>query len=1164
MSAHLQCGCGPSKTPCSCCDGITALTPVPVANRPGLGALAYRVGTHATFLETMLARLSSLFIDVRTDNFDEHNQPIIRRVYPLNNLLTREKDDPSIALLDAWAMVADVLTFYQERIANEGYLRTATERRSVIELAREVGYRLRPGVAASVYLALTVEKNEQIVIEPYEVRAQSVPGPGELPQSFENIEKIDARGRWNKLVPRLTQPQDTKKLTKSAQDGSAGKLYLKGISTGLNQGDPLLVIINKAPLLFRIIEVNADAATNRTQVVVKPWAAPPPPVSTPAALNDLVVAFENPGAARSHLNALSTELEAGRSDANLADFIERETLPGLQRVAARRNISNALRERVRVMSENLGGAITALRESAANTAGTESATSDTEIGEPESAKLALTVNTTTTEAEDTDKEDEDKAQRSVVKGLTKPASVPPPNASRLGRKADVAFAAHSDLGIQALGVFQPSLLALLPVAIGNVSVKQPTPPQVYAFRVKAPLFGHNAPLHSQVTEIDRTTTDPKRSKVDFSEWTVAEVRETEEFLPPDGTPTTDQSELCNVVYLDGGFDKIQAESFVVVDTGAINPDSLRALELVRSPLLIARAAKTATLSRGAYGLSGKATRIELAALSGTGKAPWLRITNNDSKTGEFQVIRRTVVYAQAELLALTEEPIEEDVCPPKPPPPPKPISVSARDGGSTTRPVEAGSDTTELSIQAIVLDGVYSELKSGRWVIVEGERTDVLDGDGNPVAGVKGTELAMLAEVVHDYDSGIAGDTAHTRIKLAANLQYCYARDKLTIYGNVVKATHGETRKETLGSGDGSKPLQQFALKQPPLTYVSAPTPSGVESTLKVFVNDVEWHEAESLFGLQPPDRRFVTTRSDAEVTTAIFGNGKQGARLPTGAENIRAQYRQGIGKAGNVGEGKITLLASRPLSVKEVINPRRASGGADPETRDQARKNAPLAVLALDRLVSTSDYADFARTFGGVGKAYSVRLSDGIRELVHVTIAGAGDAPIEEDSELLRNLRLALNQFGDPALPVSVAVRELLLLVISARVRLLPDYVWEKVAPKIRAKLLEKLSFEARELGQDVFLSEVISSMQSVPGVNYIDVDALGGIAERNADGNVRTPNELIAAAQSIVNAGTPAQRVRVNLPELPRIGTDRIRPAQLAYLAPEVPDTLILNLIE
>ena len=141
------------------------------------------------------------------------------------------------------------------------------------------------------------------------------------------------------------------------------------------------------------------------------------------------------------------------------------------------------------------------------------------------------------------------------------------------------------------------------------------------------------------------------------------------------------------------------------------------------------------------------------------------------------------------------------------------------------------------------------------------------------------------------------------------------------------------------------------------------------------------------------------------------------------------------------------------------MINPQRATGGADPESRDQARKNTPLAVLALDRLVSTRDYGDFSRTFGGVGKVFAARLSDGQSEIVHVTIAGAGDAPIDETSDLLRNLRLALTQFGDPAMPVRVAVRELRLLVVAAGVRLLPDYVWEKVAPKIRAKMLDTFS---------------------------------------------------------------------------------------------------------
>ena len=53
--------------------------------------------------------------------------------------------------------MGDVLTFYGERIATESYLRTATERRSILELARLIGYELKPGVAASTLVAFTVE-----------------------------------------------------------------------------------------------------------------------------------------------------------------------------------------------------------------------------------------------------------------------------------------------------------------------------------------------------------------------------------------------------------------------------------------------------------------------------------------------------------------------------------------------------------------------------------------------------------------------------------------------------------------------------------------------------------------------------------------------------------------------------------------------------------------------------------------------------------------------------------------------------------------------------------------------------------------------------------------------------------------------------------------------
>ncbi|UUZ47661.1 hypothetical protein LP420_31550 [Massilia sp. B-10] len=123
----------------------------------------------------------------------------------LDGLKTRAPDDFSMALLDAWAVTGDVLTFYQERIANEGYLRCATERRSVLELARLTGYALRPGVAASVFLAYALEKDAAPVVIPKGARVNSVPGPGEQMEAFETSEPLQARVEWNELTP-LDEP----------------------------------------------------------------------------------------------------------------------------------------------------------------------------------------------------------------------------------------------------------------------------------------------------------------------------------------------------------------------------------------------------------------------------------------------------------------------------------------------------------------------------------------------------------------------------------------------------------------------------------------------------------------------------------------------------------------------------------------------------------------------------------------------------------------------------------------------------------------------------------------------------------------------------------------------------------------------------------------------
>src|SRR5205823_11995664 len=56
-------------------------------------------------------------------------------------------------------------------------------------------------------------------------------------------------------------------------------------------------------------------------------------------------------------------------------------------------------------------------------------------------------------------------------------------------------------------------------------------------------------------------------------------------------------------------------------------------------------------------------------------------------------------------------------------------------------------------------------------------------------------------------------------------------------------------------------------------------------------------------------------------------------------------------------------------------------------------------------------------------------------------------------------------------------------------------DHSFDLVEPLIRAALLDRLSFAARELGQPAYLSEVIATAQAVPGVDHVDVEAFAGV---------------------------------------------------------------------
>lgn len=404
---------------------------------------------------------------------------------------------------------------------------------------------------------------------------------------------------------------------------------------------------------------------------------------------------------------------------------------------------------------------------------------------------------------------------------------------------------------------------------------------------------------------------------------------------------------------------------------------------------------------------------------------------------EFFSPRDAVVWCQAEELRLAERPL-------------------AAWGGDRIVPIA----------------GQVPGLEPGRLVAVRG---DLADGTG------PSSEVVRLA-AVREWDMSLVFETPVA----------VYEPTTVRLNANVAAAADGESRSEVLGSGDGAAVFQSFVLRGAPLTYTSAPTPTGSRTTLEVRVDDLLWTEVASLYA-QPPDARVYTTRHlDDGRTEVRFGDGRTGARLPTGRDNVRAVYRVGLGAAGNVPKNRIAMLLSRPLGVDEVINPIAATGGTDAERLEQARVNAPSTVLTLDRIVSLRDYEDFARSFAGIGKAHAYLAWNGERQVIRLVVATSAHEPVLPGTAAHDNLRAGIDAARHVGPPLVLETFQPKPFSVDLRVVAAPGRSYADVATAVTAALVDTFSFERRAFGQRVSAAEILAVTQNVSGVLGADLDVL------------------------------------------------------------------------
>lgn len=938
---------------CGCCEGVSTQSPSVVYNRPGLSAIAYRIGTHHQILASLQARLSS------------------EKFPALANLRTRDRDDFSIALLDAYACMADVLSFYQERLANESYLRTASERLSMSELARLIGYRLRPGVAAETYLAFTLEKPpeqpsregaEQIRLLPQQinddpkqasgypekitlpigVKVQSVPGPDEKPQIFETVEAIEASPEWNVFKAR------TREMVIPVFGTQV--VYLKGTANQLKIGDALLFVgderendANSERWDFRRIQsVALDSVANHTIVTLERGLGTETPSVAPAA---------NP-------KVYALRLRASLFGHNAPDW---------------RVMSDKFKEIYKGVNSNWSGFTIA------------------EISD-------LPPNTT------------------AGMGL---------HGEYFGKKN---FTDRKLSRIDATVNFNWKVNSPDPlIDIDNFSVRwtgwvhAPTTGS-YVFYTESDdgvrLWVNNQPLINNWTDhgvtknsggISLTAGKEYAVKLEFFENTGSAVIKLSWQPPGQAEEIIPQSRLSPLYrfYLDRVYPEIMPNSWLVLSI----PEYQELYQVVTS----------GEDARTGFALTAKTTRLTI-------KGENLYEIFNEK-------VREAVVFANSELLELAEKPI-----------------------------------TTDVTGDSLRIDRKMNELEPGRTLLLSGVTTN----------GVEVSELLTLLRTEPDGDK--------SQLIFTTSLKNNYKRDTVKIYANVARATHGETVQQTLGSGAAHQAYQRFLLKHAPLTHTSSANEMGAQAALEVRVNDVLWHEAPTLFGASPKDA-YYTLRSDENgVGTIQFGDGKRGARLPTGQENVRAVYRKGIGTAGNLKSGQLSQLLSRPLGLKAASNPLAAEGGVDADSAGYARRNMPLGMRTLGRVVSLRDYEDFARAYPGITKAQATILKTRIGHTVLITVAGESEKQLSDI--VMSKLRNALKQNSDPLVRCEVLPHKNAYFKLALRIKRHPDHEIHRVLKNVEAALRTAFSFDTRDFGQVVSRSELIAIAQTVEGVLGVDLD--------------------------------------------------------------------------
>ncbi|MBX3302618.1 MAG: hypothetical protein KF693_10420 [Nitrospira sp.] len=367
-------------------------------------------------------------------------------------------------------------------------------------------------------------------------------------------------------------------------------------------------------------------------------------------------------------------------------------------------------------------------------------------------------------------------------------------------------------------------------------------------------------------------------------------------------------------------------------------------------------------------------------------------------------------------------------------------------------------------------------------------------------------------------------------VTLSESVSYAdFPNDKplVTVFGNLVDANEGKTLPETpIGSGDETAAFQNFKLPKAPLTYHLVPDNTPAETPeLAIYVNGREWKRVDSFFG-HHEDEQIYIVREDAEGNSWVqFGDGKSGARLTSGVNNVTAVFRTGSGAYGPLKADTKVQASVKLKNLDKVGMPMVATGGSASESGEHARRAAPGKVQSLGRIVSLKDFETEAAAIPGVASASaSWQLVDHVPAVVVTVLMETGRGA---EIAAVREILSAYNhQRGAARDPIDVVLGKRLYVTVAVRYALKPTYRADVVEPFVRRALGVNLGKAAREedqtglfsLGRRRFggredASSIEGAVQNVEGVLW--ARAVGFTALSDAD----DPTAIVPPALTILD---------------------------------------------